>query len=95
MAKNLKGNHMQQQTLDLLMDLDQPLIGATSFYQSNPTAQGALTYRGFLELIKANREFFGDSVVIIHNEIFLRESFREHLDAWLPMKSPINLPKAA
>ncbi len=86
---------MKQQKLDLLMDLDQPLIDATSFHQSNPTVQGALTYRDFLELIKENRVFFGDSVVIIRNETFLRKSFRERLDEWLSTKTPNNLPKAA
>lgn len=86
---------MKQLTLNLQMNLDQPLIGLVEFYESSPAVQSALTYRDLLNLIKANREFFGDSVVTIGGETFLRKSFREHLDAWLSMKSPNNLPKAA
>lgn len=86
---------MQQQTLDLLIDRNQPLMGIVEFYESNHVVQEALTCRDFLKLIETNREFFGGSVVIIRNGIFLRESFRERLDAWLATKNSNNQPKAA
>lgn len=82
---------MKQQKLDLLMDLDQPLIDATSFYQSNPIAQEALTYYDFLKLIKDNRKFFSGSIAIIRSETFLRKSFPGRLNEWLSIKKPNNL----
>lgn len=86
---------MKQLTLDLLMNLDQPLTGLVEFYESSPAVQAALTCRDLQNLIKANWEFFDDSVVITGGETFLRESFRERLNEWLDLKNPNNLPKAA
>jgi hypothetical protein len=87
--------YMKQQELDLIIDHDQPLIGFVEFYESNPAVQEVLTYRKLLKLIKANRAFFGDSVVTISSKTFLRKSFLERIYEWLAIKNPNNLPRAA
>jgi len=86
---------MQQQTLDLLTDLNQPLKSPGEFYGSTSLIQEAYTLNSFLVLIKSNREFFGDSVVNLPGGTFLRKSFQERFNDLLDLKNPSNLPKAA
>lgn len=86
---------MQQQKLDLLTDLNQPLTNPGEFYGSTSLIQETYTLNSFLALIKSNREFFGDSVVDLRNGTYLRESFSDRLNAWLSEKRPNNLRKAA
>lgn len=90
---NLEGN-MKQQKLDLLIYPAQPFKHWTEFYESNSAIQSAWSPRAFLYLIKKNIEFFGDAVVNVQTEIFLRESFLGRLSLLLPGKRLNNLHKA-
>lgn len=85
---------MKQQKLDLLIYPAQPFKHWTEFYESNSAIQSAWSPRAFLYLIKKNIEFFGDAVVNVQTEIFLRESFLGRLSLLLPGKRLNNLHKA-
>lgn len=86
---------MKQQKLNIEIDLSQPLIHWGEYYDSNPGVRSIWTRGSFLQLIKTNREFFGESVVNLRNGTFLRETFSERLNLWLSEKRPNNLRKAA
>jgi hypothetical protein len=86
---------MKQQTLNIEIDFSQPLIHWGDYYDSNAAVRSIWTRGSFLQLIKTNREYFGDSVVGLRSGTFLRESFSERLNLWLSEKRPNNLRKAA
>ncbi len=86
---------MNQEIFNFEIDLTQPLEHWAEYYESNPGVRSIWTRGSFLQLIKMNREFFGDSVVNLRNGTYLRESFPERLNAWLSEKRPNNLRKAA
>ena len=86
---------MKQQNLNIEFDLSQPLIHWAEYYDSNAAVRSIWTRGSFLQLIKTNREYFGDAVVNLRSGTFLRESFSERLTLWLSEKRPNNLRKAA
>lgn len=86
---------MKQQNLNIEIDFSQPLIHWVEYYDSNTAVRSIWTRGSFLQLIKTNREFFGDTVVNLRSGTFLRESFSDRLTLWLSEKRPNNLRKAA
>lgn len=86
---------MKQKILNFEFDFSQPLIHWGEYYDSNAAVRSIWTRGSFLQLIKTNREFFGDAIVNLRSGTFLRESFSERLTLWLSEKRPNNLRKAA
>lgn len=85
---------MKQQKLNIEIDFSQPLIHWAEYYDSNVAVRSIWTRGSFLQLIKTNREFFGDAVANLRSGTFLRETFSDRLSAWLSGKKPNNLLKA-
>ena len=86
---------MKQQNLNIEIDFSQPLAHWREYYDSSPAVRSIWTRGSFLQLIKTNRQFFGDTVISLRSGTFLRESFAERLNSWLSEKRPNNLRKAA
>lgn len=82
---------MKQQTLNLSIDLKQPLKHWAEFYDSNPAIQSIWTRGSFIQLLKTKRQFFGDSVVSLRSGTFLTMAFPGRLNEWLSIKKPNNL----
>lgn len=85
---------MKQKKLNLEIDFSQPLNHWAEFYDTNAAVHSIWTRGSFLQVIKTNREFFGDSVISLRSGTFLRDSFSERLNLWLSGKRPNNLRNA-
>lgn len=86
---------MKQQLLNLEFDLTQPLEHWAEYYETNAGVRTIWTRGSFLQLIKTNREFFGETVVNLRSGTFLTMSFPGRLNEWLSIKKPNNLNKSA
>ena len=86
--------NVKQQCLDLSINLPQPLRHWTEYFEAQAAINSTLTSSGFLQIIKKNSEFFGDTVVNLRSGTFLRESFPERLNHWLRLKKSNNMYKS-
>jgi len=73
------------------LDLNKALTHWSDFYDSNPAVKSIWTKGSFCQLLKAKRDYFGDSVASLRSGIYLTESFSEKLSNWLSEKKPNNL----
>jgi hypothetical protein len=85
---------MKQQKLNIEIDFSQPLVHWAEYYDSNIAVRSIWTRGSFLQLIKTNRDFFGDAVANLRSGTFLTMSFPGRLNEWLSIKKPNNLHKS-
>jgi hypothetical protein len=73
------------------IDFTKPLVHWSEFYESNLGIQAIWTKGSFAQLLKTNRNFFGQSIANVRSGTFLTEEFPVLLNVWLLEKRPNNL----